>query len=422
MELHVQPLVALCDEKVSISVSELPPASKVKLSASLRLPWAKDVVFESFAWFTADALGRVDLSRQKPDSGSYDYIDSMGLIDSVQSRDSKAMEKIAHNISVDENLYIDIAAECGSERVSVRLERLLKNPDIQCQSISDGFVGELYYSAQPQDKTIVWLGGSGSGLGVNSPVCAALASHGFNVLSVPFFGDKGLPANLSRIPLEYFEKVFAWLASNPLTAGTEIRMLAMSKGAEAALILASRYPFIKKVALFAPHVYCFQGIAFFKNESSWTYAGKDLPYIPLKTRWVFADMLSSMIKNKPFRFTDTYIKGLAVAKNKEAARIKVENAQADLMLFTTKDCGMWNSYDGCVEIMETLRQHNYQHTHDLIVYEDGGEPYFVPYVIPVGLNSVKMAPRLVLTTGGTLEGNAHARVDSWERAIEFLQN
>ncbi|HTP09061.1 MAG TPA: acyl-CoA thioesterase/BAAT N-terminal domain-containing protein, partial [Anaerolineae bacterium] len=71
MKLHVQPLVALCDEKVSISISELPPASKVKLSASLRLPWAKDVVFESLAWFTADALGRVDLSRQKPDSGSY---------------------------------------------------------------------------------------------------------------------------------------------------------------------------------------------------------------------------------------------------------------------------------------------------------------------------------------------------------------
>jgi hypothetical protein len=174
------------------------------------------------------------------------------------------------------------------------------------------------------------------------------------------------------------------------------------------------------VALFAPHAYCFQGIAF-KNESSWTYAGKDLPYIHMKTRWVFTDMLSCMIKNRPFEFTPTYARGLAMAKNKEDARIKIENAQADLLLFTTKDCGMWNTYDGCVEIMETLRQHHYPHAYDLVVYEDGGEPYYVPYVIPVGLNSAKLAPRLVLTTGGTLEGNAHARVDSWEKAIEFLK-
>jgi len=59
--------------------------------------------------------------------------------------------------------------------------------------------------------------------------------------------------------------------------------------------------------------------------------------------------------------------------------------------------------------------------YDLVVYENGGEPYFVPYVISVGLNSIKMAPRLVLTTGGTLAGNAQTRVDSWEKAIELLK-
>jgi len=33
--------------------------------------------------------------------------------------------------------------------------------------------------------------------------------------------------------------------------------------------------------------------------------------------------------------------------------------------------------------------------YDLVVYENGGEPYFAPEVITVGLNSVKLAPRLV---------------------------
>jgi len=296
---------------------------------------------------------------------------------------------------------------------------LFKTADIKSQRITGEFVGELFYSDQPDRKTIVWFAGSGGGLGINSLVCAPLASHGFNVLSVPFFGEKGLPAQLSRIPLEYFEKVFHWLSNNPITAGKDIQILGMSKGAELALILASRYPLITRVAVWAPHAYSFQGIAY-KNESSWTYAGKDLPFIRLKNRWVFGNVLDGFIKNEPFEFASVYKKGITVAKNKEAARIKVEEAQADLLLFTSKDCGMWNTHDGSVEIIETLRKCTYLHHYDLIVYEDAGEPYLVPYVFPAGMNSVKMAPRLVLAMGGTLEGNAHARVDAWEKAIEFF--
>jgi hypothetical protein len=37
MKLNIQPLVALCDEKLSICVSEVSPFSKVKTSASMCL-------------------------------------------------------------------------------------------------------------------------------------------------------------------------------------------------------------------------------------------------------------------------------------------------------------------------------------------------------------------------------------------------
>jgi bile acid acyltransferase/acyl-CoA thioester hydrolase-like protein/acyl-CoA thioester hydrolase/bile acid acetyltransferase-like protein len=419
MRLNINPLIALVDEKVAICISEVPPYGKVKISCSLCLPWAKDVPFESSAWFTADATGRVDLSCQKPDAGSYDFVDSMGLIDSVKTSDPKAIEKLTQNISVNESFFIDISAECEKDHTSTRLERLFKTADIKIEKITDEFIGDFFYSENPQNKTILWLGGSGSNLAINSLVCAPLASRGFNVLSVPFFGEKGLPEKLSRIPLEYFEKVFAWLAKHPMTSGKEFRILGMSKGAEAALLLASRYPFIHRMVLWAPHAYCFQGIAF-KNESSWTYAGKDLPYIEMKNIWVIESMLHCMIKNEPFGFTPTFKKSLTRAKNKESARIQVENAQADLLMVTSTDCGMWNTYEGSVEIMDRLKRNNYPHSYDLVVYEDAGEPYLVPYVIPVSINSVKMAPRLVLSTGGTLRGNAYARADAWKRAIEFL--
>jgi len=421
MKLNIEPLVALVDEKLEICISELPPSAKVKVSCSMCLPWAKDVAFESFAWFTADAMGRVDLAYQKPDSGSYDYVDSMGLIDSVNCPDLKAIEKITRNISVDESLFIDLSVECEGDHASARLERFFKTPELKSEKITEEFVGEFFYSDNPENKTVVWLGGSGSSLAINSLVCAPLASRGFNVLSVPFFGEKGLPEKLSRVPLEYFEKVFAWLEKHPVTAGKEFRLLGMSMGAAAGLLLASRYPFIHRVVLWAPHAYCFQGIAF-RNESSWTYEGKDLPYIEMKNLWVYEHMLSCMVKNVPFGFTPVFKKSLALAKNKEAARIKVENAQADFLMVTSTDCGMWNTHDGSLEIMDTLRKNNYPYDYDLVVYENAGEPYLVPYVIPVGINSVKMAPRLVLSTGGTLQANAYARSDAWKRAIEFLKN
>ena len=132
-------------------------------------------------------------------------------------------------------------------------------------------------------------------------------------------------------------------------------------------------------------------------------------------------MIRGFIKNKPFRFTDIYERGLQAAQNTEAARIKIENAHADLLLFTSKECGMWNTYDGCVEIMDMLRKYNYPYKYDLIVYDDAGEPYYVPYVFPAGETTMKMAPRLVLSMGGSLESNVYARTNSWEKAIEFFK-
>jgi len=43
-------------------------------------------------------------------------------------------------------------------------------------------------------------------------------------------------------------------------------------------------------------------------------------------------------------------------------------------------------------------------------------------VLPAGESKIKMGPRLVLSMGGTLRGNAHAVSDSWERIIRFFKN
>jgi len=122
MKLHIEPLEGLCDERIDISISELPPFGQVKLSASMTLPWAKSVKFESYALYTADSNGKLDLSEQKPDTGTYDFIDSMGLIVSMKMVNGK-LKDIIQGISIQDSLFIDMAAECEKEKVCVKLER-----------------------------------------------------------------------------------------------------------------------------------------------------------------------------------------------------------------------------------------------------------------------------------------------------------
>jgi dienelactone hydrolase len=421
MKLQIQPLVALCDEKISFTISDLVPFSKVKINASMCLPWANTVKYESFAWFTADSDGNVNLSKQKPDTGTYDFIDSMGLIVSMKSKEKNALKKIVQKISVSNSLFIDIQAEYGEEKALVKLERLFKLPEVKSQKIRDEFVGELFYTENPANKTIIVPCGSSSDLCATLPISSLLASRGFNVLSLAYFKEKGLPAKLAEIPLEYFEKIFTWLSKNPITNGKEIQFLGISKGGEAALLLASRYPFITKVAAFWPHAYCFEGLNF-KNVSSWTYGGKSLPFIRFKKHWMYTNMISCFIKNEPFGYTYAHKKALNAAKNKEAARIKIENAKADILLFAGKEDNIWNSYDGCVQIMDDLRKHNYQYHYNFVGYENAGHLSYAPYIILAGEIMFKIAPRIMFSMGGTLEANAQAQADAWEKAIEFFKN
>jgi dienelactone hydrolase len=422
MKLQIQPLVALCDERISICVTELPPFGKVKMSASMCYPWAKSVKYESSASFTADSNGDLDLSKQKPDSGNYDFADSMGLLLSLKRVEGK-FQDVVRNIAVEQKLSIDIVAECEQDRSSVTVERFFMSPELKSLRIDDEFIGELFYTENSSNKTIVFIGGSSNeDLCTILPPSALLASHGFNVLALAFFGEKGLNSALAEIPLEYFEKVFAWLEENPITHCEEIYVYGGSIGAVLALLLTSRYPIIRKVVAVNPMAWCFQGLTL-KRVSLWTYGGKSLPFVKFAWGPTLANIMSCFIKNKPFGFAYMYRKSLEIAENKEEARIKMENSNADILLFGGQKDGWWDTHDACLKITEELAKHNYQHAYEYISYEDGGHACYAPFIIPVDELSAptRIAPRLVFSEGVSPEANAHMLEDSWEKAIQFFK-
>jgi pimeloyl-ACP methyl ester carboxylesterase len=422
MNIQIQPTISLSDERINIRISDLPPFSKVKISASMCYPWAENVGYESSAWFTADSKGDLDLSKQKPDSGSYDSIDSMGLILSLK-RIKGSLKDVLKNISPDHSLSIYIIAECDQEKSTIKVDRPLMAMGLKRLSLKEEFVGELFYTENSSNKTIIVIGGSSNeDLCTILPPSALLASHGFNVLALAFFGSKGLNSALTEVPLEYFEKVFAWLAKSPITNCQEIYVYGGSIGAVLALLLASRYPMITKVVAVNPIAWCFQGLTL-KRASLWTYGGKSLPFVKFAWGSTLAYMISCIIKNQPFGFAFMYRKSLELAENREQARIKVEDSNAGILLFGGQKDGWWDTHEACLKIMDELKKYNYQHAYKYISYADGGHACFPPFVIPVDelSASTRIAPRLVFSEGVSPEANAHMLEDSWEKAIAFFQ-
>ncbi len=110
--------------------------------------------------------------------------------------------------------------------------------------VADLFTGPFAGSR----KAIILLGGSEGGKSwgrVRKPL-ELLVELGYALLSLAYFKADGLPAALQEIPLEYFANAFSWLAAQEDIVTDQYALLGGSKGAEAALLLGSRYPQVKR--------------------------------------------------------------------------------------------------------------------------------------------------------------------------------
>jgi len=330
---------------------------------------------------------------------------------------------IALNISIEKSVFVKFTVESETEHQSFDVERVFLSPDVQREKIEDEFVGELFYSTHSIHKTIILLGGSdGSQTGL-SLMAGPLASRGFNVLTVGYFNEQGLPPKLEEIPLEYFEHVFSWLKKNPVTQGDSIYLHGTSKGGELALLLASRYREISRVVVSSPHAYCLQaldGLMAGNNASSWSYKGKSLPFISVDNNIFYRHQKECIKKGIPFGFTSTYKTSVDMATNKEEARIKIENAYADFLFIAGRQDNVWNTYEACASMISALENNHYKYLYTLLDYEELGHSLPIPYIIPLKETLHVDIGEGVFTCGGTLEGNSRGQADSWEKTLQFF--
>jgi hypothetical protein len=271
----------LIDESIPIMVSGLTPGANV----TVRLRGGADESWAADATFTADRDGRIDLTRIAPLRGSYKDIDPMGLFWSadrteatdVAAASDEAEESSSSSASPERWTLTAAIGETVVARATVRRRAVAADVRVRV----DGLVGVFYEPpGSGRHPAVLVLGGSGGGIPPAAGPAGGLASRGYAVLALAYFGVGGLPPALSNIPLEYFGRALRWLAAQPSVEAGRIGVLGASRGAELALLLGSVYPDIHAVIAYMPSNIVRRGCCDPSTLVAWTAGGHAIAAMP----------------------------------------------------------------------------------------------------------------------------------------------
>lgn len=264
---------------------------------------------------------------------------------------------------------------------------------------------------------IIVLSGSNGGLSENR--AQLLASHGFAVLALGYFGVEGLPDLLENIPLEYFETAFEWIHSQDYIDSKHVGIYGVSRGAELALLLAAQFPeSIHSVVATAPSSVVFAALGD-ERIPAWTYHEKPvLPDAPVP----ITELENGKGQTPEFPLTTTphFLKGMEDRQAFEAAAIPVEKIQCPLLLISGGDDLMWPSQIFAEQILNRLASKGSKISCTHLNYPNAGHQINIPYIPTVGSTYYHPFDKHWFSMGGSPKEDDLASRDSWKKLIAFF--
>ena len=266
-----------------------------------------------------------------------------------------------------------------------------------------------YYPAvggEPRPGILVVGGSEG---GIHNQVdrdARALWQDGYSVMALSFFRGPGQAQQLALIPLELFYRALDWLREQPEVDAAQLAIVGMSKGAEAALLVASNRSDLAAVVAAAPSSAVWPGFDWSRfrglKDSSWSLHGRALPMLPYgRFNW-----------SKGVR--SIYEDGLAASTNNSETFIAVERSKAAMLLICGGADQVWPS---CVMAEQIADR----------VQKSGGEPVTI-LAYPDADHGVFASPLEAgdkprrFGFGRAASGNIAGQTDSWPRVLAFLRN
>lgn len=369
---------ALTDEPVAVTVGGLSPGTAVTLWAArgddLGRSWL------AHATFTAGADGRVDVGSQAPAAGTYDEADPMGLFWSMRPADGSPPGP-PFPVAADPVARVALTAQVDGVTVAgTEVVRRAAAPGVRREPVHrDGLVGMLHLpSGVGPHPAVVLVSGSEGGV-PRYDIAGLLASRGFATLALAHFGAEGLPAELVRIPLEYFERAFGWLRARPDVADGPLGVIGPSRGGELALLLGATFPEVGAVVSYVGSGLGHAGLpASFTGAQSaaWTYAGRDVPFVvpPLDGaaalgRYLVPSVTGAPITDVAGTWSEFHAAGPAA---RAAAEIPVERIDGPVLLLSGLADRLWPSVQLSDVALRRLESRGHAHRHVHLSYPGAG--------------------------------------------------
>jgi dienelactone hydrolase len=431
------PAVVLDGSNPGIKVAGLQPNEIVRIHVLRSLEKWKDEggtwqrvrqSLHAYADFKAAADGIVNVDTQAPIHGSYTKVDPLGLLRTGYRFGDAALKGV---LAFPEE---PLAAARGS-KVWVKLERDGK--------VAAEAVFELEYKAQGVEvaqargdgwhavyarpgggkslPVVLSLHGSEGG-SINKATDRAIqfASQGFAAVGVNYFAYQfeaveGIPSNHAEIKLEIFESIREWLKSRPEVDMNRIHLVGTSKGAEFALLAATRFDWITSVVAVVPSDIVWEGYSEGGSKgtasSSWSIGGQPLPFVPL---FPFDPKQEGLYRTN----SDRYERSRAFYTDRVGpARIPVENAKARILLLAGDRDEVWASGAMARNIVERMVFAGKADQVEVKIYPTAGHQIAGTGTFPVRLYG-EQSPD---PEAKDIVAEGEAAADAWRRTLLFLK-
>jgi len=422
-KLTITPDKVDLDETVAVRVTGIKEGDHVVFTT-----WLADAAnrwWTSEAEFVADKNGVVDLSKQAPISGSYSGVDPMGLFWSM-SLPPQMTQRTAywHGSLEPMEIFVKATLKEGIDLKHTLIRKVAPEDLMRKEVRSDGIRGTLLLP--PSEKplpAIIVLGGSAGGIPFDS-YTAQFAKSGFASLGLAYFEEEGLPANLSEIPVEYFQKAIAWLRTQPEVDPERIGIVGTSIGGTAALLVAAHSPEVKAVASFNGGGVIFQSIdpnpeLRRREQSSFSLKGVPLPFIPIQSPPLDTESLSTAY------YLRVFLGSLFAAPQKivDEATVPVERIGGPILLISGQADRLMGSATLNEIAYERLVFHAFPHAFHLLTFNGAGHNLGETGLpgTPSKLSQELMgASSIPYSFGGNPQDIASARITSWEKVLSFF--
>ncbi len=418
---HIEPAnPILVGEPVAITIDGLPSDKKVLLTAERTIEEPNragaPVLYRSQVEFSAPQ-GVLDLATAKPLSGTYVEADIRGLFWSMAPVAGGEVGGL-------KPLQVKLTATAdGRVLASTTIEFIDSLPEVKVEQVQE-FPGAVFATlpGSPRRPAIIVLGGSEGGGRTARNSSPRFASQGFAVLGLPYYSPGSsereipeLPAAFADIPVDRLNAAFEWLKHRPEVDASRVALVGGSKGAEFALIAASRFKWITSVVANVPSDVVWEGWGPGVEpgtRSSFALDGKPLPFVPYVE---FAEEFAGFRTGRDVKMRRFQDKGRAA--NPAAAvkaRIEVEKFRGPLLVVGGHDDQVWASGMMAQNIAERRTAAGLE-TVALIFPEAGhflsGNGWMPTTQYNVGLSK----------SGGTPQANAAAQARAYQETIAFLK-